>query len=487
MLPMELDGSGVHDCGHLRRSSQSAPYGHAAHGLSRDRSTKPTQCWWCRGQVFFHTNGHGDCVLFDALGWPWPIHSCWEERVRRQPHAYSRSKVLRELRSVGFKFSTYAPFQDRVSGAKPGEIAKTRGNVIENHYEKLEPKVAKYEIPGSQGAREFSSIDIADASERVFRFTIPVGEANWFPLEQVVIMRGVWWDDPVSNELLLVATSYRMDRAFRSRGLRPRVWQLPFSLSNTVKRSNSVRRAPPRQVRPIARPSLPNIAVLDSRIEDRPDLRALAMGMASIEEKSLEAWGRQMVVLLDSLAGRSLTNQRLRDQRNLLIRRLHMICVEREEGRSQLDHFFVFARNLLNLYRQPPRGRGGSSANYPNRRRKRRRRSERSKGREVAGLLLKALGARELDRGAEYSERFIGVGAVIAVARLQAEPGALEETVLVDRTLLGKVHWDSRWRVDSGSVAYRRFTYQTERFVLFIDREINRIFLIRTGQFESYW
>lgn len=41
--------------------------------------TYPTQCRWCGDTVFFHTNGYGDAVLFDSLGSPWPVHSCWQE------------------------------------------------------------------------------------------------------------------------------------------------------------------------------------------------------------------------------------------------------------------------------------------------------------------------------------------------------------------------------------------------------------------------
>src|SRR5215470_12023590 len=34
----------------------------------------------CGEQVFAHTNGFGDFVLFDSLGWPWPIHDCYLDR-----------------------------------------------------------------------------------------------------------------------------------------------------------------------------------------------------------------------------------------------------------------------------------------------------------------------------------------------------------------------------------------------------------------------
>lgn len=55
----------------------------------KDAETYPTTCWWCRETVFYHSNGFGDSVLFDSLGSPWQVHSCWkeywnQERIKRQ-------------------------------------------------------------------------------------------------------------------------------------------------------------------------------------------------------------------------------------------------------------------------------------------------------------------------------------------------------------------------------------------------------------------
>jgi hypothetical protein len=33
-------------------------------------------CPICGAEIFFHTNGNGDVVFFDELGWPWPKHPC---------------------------------------------------------------------------------------------------------------------------------------------------------------------------------------------------------------------------------------------------------------------------------------------------------------------------------------------------------------------------------------------------------------------------
>jgi hypothetical protein len=45
--------------------------------------TWPTNCFiggGCGQRVFAHTNGDGDFVLFDSLGWPWPVHACYARR-----------------------------------------------------------------------------------------------------------------------------------------------------------------------------------------------------------------------------------------------------------------------------------------------------------------------------------------------------------------------------------------------------------------------
>ena len=50
----------------------------------RDAETYPTTCWWCGAEVYYHTNGYGDSVLFDALGYPWQIHPCWTDYWKGQ-------------------------------------------------------------------------------------------------------------------------------------------------------------------------------------------------------------------------------------------------------------------------------------------------------------------------------------------------------------------------------------------------------------------
>ncbi|HWA93177.1 MAG TPA: hypothetical protein VG844_01150 [Terracidiphilus sp.] len=43
----------------------------------------------CGELTFAHTNGFGDFVLFDSLGYPWPIHSCYANRGDTQNDVWS--------------------------------------------------------------------------------------------------------------------------------------------------------------------------------------------------------------------------------------------------------------------------------------------------------------------------------------------------------------------------------------------------------------
>ncbi|MGH7515821.1 MAG: hypothetical protein ACREOQ_23215 [Gemmatimonadales bacterium] len=65
--------------------------------------THPTRCKYCKGAVFFHTNGHGDAVFFDDLGPPWPVHSCYfayqEGRLAESYQAY-RARMVTEYGTV---------------------------------------------------------------------------------------------------------------------------------------------------------------------------------------------------------------------------------------------------------------------------------------------------------------------------------------------------------------------------------------------------
>jgi hypothetical protein len=59
---------------------------------TQDAKTYQTECWWCGEKVYYHTNGYGDSVLFNSLGWPWEIHECWEDHKQQQNNETHISK-----------------------------------------------------------------------------------------------------------------------------------------------------------------------------------------------------------------------------------------------------------------------------------------------------------------------------------------------------------------------------------------------------------
>lgn len=54
--------------------------------------TSPTSCPWCGASVYYHTNGYGDSVYFDSLGYPWPVHECFKRHLERKK-ALANAKV----------------------------------------------------------------------------------------------------------------------------------------------------------------------------------------------------------------------------------------------------------------------------------------------------------------------------------------------------------------------------------------------------------
>lgn len=60
-------------------------------------ATWRTKCFLrddCNEEVWAHTNGYGDFVLFDDLGWPWPVHYCYIYRFDTRPNDTPRPVTL---------------------------------------------------------------------------------------------------------------------------------------------------------------------------------------------------------------------------------------------------------------------------------------------------------------------------------------------------------------------------------------------------------
>lgn len=83
------------------------------------RRTYPTRCFRCNAPVFYHTNGYGDHVLFDALtGAPWPVHDCWVQ------HAHAKNGA-RDEREARVRDLTVA--KEIAAGSRPVEVRPVAG------------------------------------------------------------------------------------------------------------------------------------------------------------------------------------------------------------------------------------------------------------------------------------------------------------------------------------------------------------------------
>lgn len=58
--------------------------GHNIAAYQGEVKTCLTSCPWCGVDVYYHTNGKGDSVYFDNLGYPWPVHECFKRYWNKQ-------------------------------------------------------------------------------------------------------------------------------------------------------------------------------------------------------------------------------------------------------------------------------------------------------------------------------------------------------------------------------------------------------------------
>lgn len=127
-MDLALGGRHVHFSSASRRPSSPAQVNVMARN---EPLTYPTKCWWCGQNVYFHSNGYGDAVLFDSLGWPWSVHRCWLE------HASDREPVLRavnrELSEWGLEENDYFKLERPVARRGASTNVAISGFVADNN------------------------------------------------------------------------------------------------------------------------------------------------------------------------------------------------------------------------------------------------------------------------------------------------------------------------------------------------------------------
>ena len=153
------------------------------------RLTYPTSCRWCGGDVYFFRDENGGCALFDALGPPWPIHSCWEDHVRQS--RISRA-IESSLESVGFDGNSYQSQGIKVKIPRKGayELALT-GFVADNHALYQQPQVFRIRSHRYAGSLPLVIIEIA-VEDSLYPFVISAVTAKDIPNYSLVEVKGEW-------------------------------------------------------------------------------------------------------------------------------------------------------------------------------------------------------------------------------------------------------------------------------------------------------
>ena len=81
------------------KEAVSAMYG--IHGYWCNTKTFPMSCKGCGSRIFFFQCDHDSRVLFDELGWPWPIHDCLSDTHPSTPER-TDEEIFEALQRVQF-------------------------------------------------------------------------------------------------------------------------------------------------------------------------------------------------------------------------------------------------------------------------------------------------------------------------------------------------------------------------------------------------
>lgn len=87
---------------------------YGTHGSWCNTRTFPLTCKYCSSRIFFFRCDHESRVLFDSLGWPWPLHDCLTPDPPPSPNP-TDADIFQALQGVQFSVRN-----DKTSGLLPG-------------------------------------------------------------------------------------------------------------------------------------------------------------------------------------------------------------------------------------------------------------------------------------------------------------------------------------------------------------------------------
>lgn len=163
--------------------------------------TYPTKCRFCQKNIFFHTNGNGDFVLFDRLGLPWEIHGCWKELRNEPPGFLNLSNISKYANTFNFAWAEYSKGyyelkQNLIEG--PSEQNSVIGYIAHNPYNIKKNGLIDSDYSASM---QWSRLDVFDKEQNIFPFLIPNSLAVILEDYLIVSINGDWIKRPEGHFL----------------------------------------------------------------------------------------------------------------------------------------------------------------------------------------------------------------------------------------------------------------------------------------------
>lgn len=170
-----------------------------------------TICWWCDEPVFFYRNEYGGCALFDMLGWPWPIHSCWGGKIR----GIVLGHIEESLEESGYDGHCVKTIGQIPTPGFHGDRISLRGYISQNY--KLN---SDYEPTILRGCKRSSfqaiaAIEIFDESGFIFNVWVPENVAENLNNYDLIKATAIWVTRKKWN-YLLINSIQTMDENFNT-------------------------------------------------------------------------------------------------------------------------------------------------------------------------------------------------------------------------------------------------------------------------------
>ncbi len=127
-----------------------------------------TMCWWDGAMVWFHRAENGGCVLFDELGYPWPVHACWLEHRAERDAAVKAILDRHEQRLARGEYT----FREAIP------VSRWNGSVhrLCGHLHKTRKT---FDLESIRHHGVFIRADVLSADELVYHVLFPL---EWFPI-----------------------------------------------------------------------------------------------------------------------------------------------------------------------------------------------------------------------------------------------------------------------------------------------------------------